>query len=150
MDINLSVTSKLSFDELVRLYELGETDKSADFILSLLLSPHCVNANWLPSVLDWLEAKKIIDSNRRDELQENAITTTLETLGNVVRNLSDDIGPKLPGIYEKGKEMAKDFASETKILDMVGDLLGLGDKGKDKPKDASDVKGLLSKIINRK
>ncbi len=133
--MNVSLAAKLTFQEYQHLYEIGEQDKTADLVMSLLLSAHSMNAKWTDDILAYMEANNVIDQARREELEHDPMSETLTSIVDSVKTVSSELTPHIPDAYARVKELFGDFADRSNIRGLLGQFLG---NDKEKAQDDAD------------
>lgn len=133
----MSLASKLTFAEFQHLFDIGETNKEADLVLSMLLSAHSVSAEWKSDILDFLVANNVIDADRRDDLEHNPFNDTVSAVADGVKTFGREIVPMAPDIMARAKEVINDVFGKTGLDNVLGEILGRDDK--ESPKSPDDV-----------
>lgn len=128
----VSLAAKLTFNELRDLYALGEVDKGADLILSLILSAHSVSADWVKNCLDYLEDNKIIDRDRRQQLETNKIADVSDRVQDGAKTMVRELAPHVSPAIERLKALATDMIDRTNIRDMIDGILHKDEDSEDK------------------
>jgi hypothetical protein len=121
--MNVSLASKLTFQEFQHLYDLGDKVPQGDLVLSMLLSAHSMSAGWTKDLLDFMEQNNVIDATRREELESNPMNDMVTSFMDGAKTVGEELIPHVPDAIERVKELVSDFAERTNIRGMIDQFI---------------------------